>query len=225
MLLLYDAIAGSPLDVWPPLSVMGAVGVVVISSLLGARQVATENEAAMAGVLRAQRDSDRYSGIGILDGAAMSITDPQNFLEAVMHEAARAIEVRRCSLVLARDADLVLAAAVGLPKHATNKVVPKEGSIAGAVFRDARPMTDKLLPRDMTLTRRVGTYLTEAFISYPVQQGERVLGVLNVSDRNDGGPFSPDDEIAVAEVAQKLAIVLTRLGVNLAKPVAPVSPV
>jgi len=32
--------------------------------------------------------------------------------------------------------------------------------------------------------------------------------VLNVSDRNDGGCFTPADEMAVAEVADKIALVL-----------------
>jgi GAF domain-containing protein len=68
------------------------------------------------------------------------------------------------------------------------------------------------MPKDATRTRRIGTYHTDAFISYPVQNGAQMLGVLNVSDRNDGGAFSADDEIAVAEVATKLAIVLMRLG-------------
>jgi hypothetical protein len=215
VLLLYDGVSPSLSDVWPPSSLIGAVGVVLIAAVVGARQVASESEAAQAHALKARRELDDLSRIGILEGAAMSITTPQRFLETVMHEAARAIEVRRCSLVLAQGTDLVLAAAVGLPKHATSTVVPKEGSVAGTVFREGRPMTDKTLPKDATRTRRVGTYLTDAFISYPVQQGEQVLGVLNVSDRNDGGPFSAEDEIAVAEVAQKLAIVLTRLWPNL----------
>jgi hypothetical protein len=36
--------------------------------------------------------------------------------------------------------------------------------------------------------------------------------VLNVSDRLDAGPFGPGDEAAMAAIARKLAVVLTRLG-------------
>ncbi len=212
LLIIYDGLFASGQDFWPPVSMVGAIGVVAVVSIVGARQTVMEHEQALVRSLLLDQQLERQRRLGILEGTALSITAPDDFLQQAVQEAARELEVRRCSLVLLRDGELEIAASVGLPKHTNKNRIPKEGSIAGWVFSHGTAVTAGNVPPELQNLRRPGSYRTEAFISQPVQADGGVLGVLSVSDRNDGADFSPSAEAAVAAVAHKLALVLTRLG-------------
>jgi hypothetical protein len=210
---LYDGMMASGPGVFPPLSAMGAVGVLLVTSVTTARTAISEHERVLAEMLRLRSEREGELPRSILDATAMSITHPDEFLEAAVREAARQLEVRRCSLVLAgEDGRLVVRAAVGLPSDASGQEVDLEGTIAGWVFANGEAVGSATLPEELAAMRRGRGYKSEGFVSHPVQHGLRILGVLNASDRNDGGDFAPSHEIEVGEVADKLALVLTRLG-------------
>ncbi len=212
VLLIYDGMTASAVSLLPPWSAIGAVGVLLITTAAGAAGAAKEHEGILIDFLKLKRRMEATSFVGILDGTAMSITAPPDFLTAVVHEMARELEVRRCSLAVAGgDSVLTLCAAMGLPKAALGERIEPGSGLAGWVFVHGQPITSASLPRELAAKRRGSGYQSEAFICYPVQRGDVTLGVLNVSDRNDGGSFTAEDEVAVAEVANKLALVLTRL--------------
>lgn len=215
LLIVYDGLTHAPAsNTWPPLSFIGAVGVLLVSTLVSARQAAMDHDGVIARMLRLEKRLEDHVRTSLLDGTRLAFANPEAFLELVVQEAARALEVRRCSLVLSRGDTLELAAGVGLPKHTVGKQIPKEGSIAGWVFARGEAVIDTRMPEELVTRRRGGSaYNTESFISYPIRTHDRVLGVMNVSDRNNGGAFSQDDEAAVQTTAQNLAVVLTRMGI------------
>ncbi len=210
--LVYDGLTASDASGLPPVSLAGALVVLAVTSLATVRQMLGEHEQALAALEAVQVRLEAERRVGLLDATALSITDGRAFLHEVVHEAARDLAVRRCSLVVAEGGELVIAAGVGLPKETTGKRVQKDGSIAGWVYTNGRSVTDKTLPEELNALRRAGRYATRAFISEPVlDPASGCVGVLNVSERLDAGDFAPEDAAAVTEVARKLAVVLRRL--------------
>ncbi len=212
-LIIGDAIAAQRTDVLPPVSAIGAVAVLVIATFVNVRQAAHDHDALTQRVQALEKALDDRSLMGILDATALSIRNANAFLDVAIREAALELRVRRCSLVLAQpDGSLRIEAAVGLPKHVTSSPVQLEGSIAGWVFQKGEGLSATSLPVELQALRRSrGAYLTDAFISQPVQIDGRTIGVLNVSDKNDARPFAPSDEITVQEVCTKIALVLQRV--------------
>ncbi len=211
LLLVYDGLTADDALVLPPASLMGAVGVLIVASITGMRHMLAQNERVLVRLQNLEQLIDAEQPIGLLDTTAMSVTDPDRFFDAVLHEAARELSVRRCSLVLPRDGALAIVASVGLPKHTTGMLVPVAGSIAGWVYSNAAAVTENSMPEELLKMPRAGQYATNSFVSQPVLSHQRCVGVLNISDRLDGGDLSPADERAVAEVASKLALVLEKV--------------
>jgi hypothetical protein len=213
LLLIYDGIWASSPSALPPFSAAGGVGVLLVTGVVGARATMQEHERVLSEMLRLRALTEGRSWHSILDSTAMSITHPQEFLAAVIHEAARELEVRRCSLVLEDDEGVLrVATGIGLPTAATSQAIPRDDSIAGWVFLHGDPVSSSALPAGCEARRRMEGYQSASFVCHPVKRGGEVLGVLNVSDRNDGAEFSASEEIAASEVADKLALVLTGLG-------------
>ncbi len=212
LILVYDGLTATEISALPSTSLVGALGVLAVSSLAGVRQNLTEQAHALVRAQGLDHLLDAEQRVGILEATAMSVSDRPAFLGAVVREATRELSVQRCSLILGRGAELALAASVGVPRHITGRPVPLEGSIAGWVYAHARAVTDKSLPEELASLPRAGEYATRSFISQPVTDtAGRCIGVLSVSDRFDAGEFTADDERAVGEVARKLGIVLQRL--------------
>jgi hypothetical protein len=206
LLLVLDGIVASA-AVAPSTSLVAAVGLFLISSFSGAGATLAPHERALAaGGALAHGDP-----IGILDATALS-SDRERFLETLVHEVVRGMAVRRCSLALAHGDQLVVAAAVGLPRHLRATPVPLAGSIAGWVFTHRQPLSDRNLPEELAHVPSSGQYATRAFLSHPVLDGDRCIGVLNVSDPLDAGAFDARGDEAMASIAHKVAAALARLG-------------
>ena len=94
--------------------------------------------------------------------------------------------------------------------------VDREGSLAGWVYRHGKLVTNSAVPEDAVKSTSVGHYLTDAFVVQPVICEGRTLGVLSVTDRNDGGDFSPVDQQAVTALANKIGEVL--VGISACRP-------
>lgn len=212
LLMLYDGLTASSTDTLPPISAVGAVGVLLVVTVVAAWQATREHESVLQTMLRLRRRVDGNLAMGILDVTAMSITDSRAFLEVVVQEAAWELQVRRCSLVLQGDDNVLrVRAGVGLERAAIGAAVPRDEGIAAWVFEHGETVTDGTVPEALKRPGR-GNYLTDAFICQPLTFDGETLGVLSVADRNDSAPFSVSHEIAVSEVASKLALVISRLG-------------
>ncbi len=209
-IVVYDGLVTTGSDVLPALTLMGATFVLVVTTLVAGRQTAHEHERVLTTMMRLRKQLESQASVGILNASVMSITDVDRFFDVVVDEASRELEVRRCSLVLLDEhGSLRIRASVGLPRHATtSRIELNDASISGWVFLHGRTLTPNNMPPALVAARRRGSYVTDAFVSQPVRVGAQTAGVLNVSDRNDGGSFAPSDEMAVAEVADRLALVL-----------------
>ncbi|MCC6809462.1 MAG: GAF domain-containing protein [Deltaproteobacteria bacterium] len=211
-LVVADGLAASKEDLLPSLSSIGAVGVALIVTFVSVRQSSRDYTTVVQKMQALEKVLDERTGFGILDATVLSINSRRAFMNVAIHEAARELEVRRCSLVLAHDdGTLHIEASVGLPKHATTAPVQKESSIAHWVYEQGQRITNKTLPAELASGKRAGSYMTNAFVCQPIAVNGKTIGVLNVSDRHDGRPFGPHEENVVAQVGMKIAIVLARV--------------
>lgn len=106
-------------------------------------------------------------------------------------------EVDRCSVMRVDDAqgDLRIFAHRGLDPALAGQVrVPMGSGVAGWVARNRQPVFMRER-EDQTPVRPTGMdhYNSDSFISMPLVHRNRIVGVLNLSNKRDGEPFSERD--------------------------------
>ena len=216
---IYDGLVPSANDMLPPWTATVGVLFLALASLMTVRQTGLDYEYALVRGLRLQKQIDGRVWMDILAATASAITQPQDFLEAVAHEVTREMQVRRCSIILPDTyGNLFIAACKGLPKQARLNAIQTGRSIAHHVYENGVALTPTNLPETLLKSNekpRQSNYDTNGFIAQPIRMGQRTLGVMSVSDRNNGGSFNADDEEHMAQVADRLALVLHRLDLRL----------
>ena len=116
---------------------------------------------------------------------------------------ARALRCRRCSLMLTgADGALTLEESVGLPATllGTARVAVGEG-VAGRVARDRAPLVVAGAAERDGLPGPLGDYASDAFVAFPMTLPDGTVGVLSVTDREDGTPFGAADLALLAQLA------------------------
>ncbi len=210
LLIIYDGFVASTSDLLPPSAVMGAVLVLTVTAVVRARQLLQEHNRSIRHVHQLNQRFDGAPWRSLMDACVLPMTEPDLFLSTAIHEIARELQVRRCSMVLNHsDGLLRIRASVGLPTHVAHKVM-EEDSISAYVFTTGQVVDSNNLTDSVAPTRHV-QYNTDAFMCFPILIGNRAAGVLNVSDRNDGGDFAPSDAALLGELAHKLGMTFSLL--------------
>ncbi|MDA8084177.1 MAG: GAF domain-containing protein [Nitrospiraceae bacterium] len=116
----------------------------------------------------------------------------------------------RGSLLLKEYDHLRVLAGRGLAPETHEASVAKVGEgIAGTVAVKGTPVMVEDI--DLVESFRGGTrdrYKTRSFISCPILQGSLILGVINLSDKADGTPFTASEFLLIRTVAHLAAIAL-----------------
>ncbi|GMV97616.1 MAG: response regulator [Phycisphaerae bacterium] len=147
----------------------------------------------------------------LLDYAvALSVTrDMEAILEKTVAVTARLLRCGRVSLMLpdSRREYLAIAKAVGIdPEVVRSLRVPHGEAIAGSVFDSGRPCivnSPDGAPRDPS-RYDTGVFASVPLASHPLVGPDRIMGVLNLTQRAGGRPFSPR-ELKYIELISALA--------------------
>ena len=94
-----------------------------------------------------------------------------------------------------------------LVEHA--RITPGEG-IIGSVFQSGVPMCVPDVRAHDDLFRSRPRYRTNSFVAVPVRAGQRILGVISATDREDDRPFTRDDVSSLRALAAPVALALSR---------------
>lgn len=108
----------------------------------------------------------------------------------------RELDVERASLMLLdeRSGELRIVASEGVYEIDPRTVrVPLGRGVAGAVARSGRPILVEDIRTDPRFDRTNYPHLGGSFISAPVKADQRLLGVINVTNRRGGKPLRPED--------------------------------
>ncbi|GBD93687.1 phosphoserine phosphatase RsbU [bacterium BMS3Abin05] len=122
--------------------------------------------------------------------------------EILLDEIVRALNVEKASILSYDKGNkrLVLEASRGLPEEVVKIVVPVQNTISGYVLQRGEPLLVddvKNLPNDVQLNEN-GQYSGSQFISVPmicspVKVKNEKIGIINVTDKKNGRPFSTND--------------------------------
>lgn len=121
------------------------------------------------------------------DAAVLSRALVQRFCEA--------FDVDRCSLMRVDDQHLQIAAHRGMDPHVAGSVrLPLGQGVAGWVAHHRKPVLVRK-GGDASPVRPTGVdhYNSDSFVSVPLVHRNRLLGVLNLSNKRDGKPFDETD--------------------------------
>lgn len=126
----------------------------------------------------------------------------------------RLFECRRCTILLARGEVLRVAASSGIDPKAWDEIQIRSGQeICGRVFAENTPM----LVADATNIPGAGKrkYESNSFLLVPIvaraegiQAGSRPIGVVAVTDKENGGIFTTDDQEFLAVFAAQMGIAI-----------------
>lgn len=145
--------------------------------------------------------------------------EERELLNYVLEAALERVQARRGSLMLlAPDGQaLEIAASVGLPEEARQEPIAVGRGIAGWVAMNGRPLLVENIKRNPELINLSRRLQNASFISVPLerknppmtrdpgQDAQRVLAVLNVTEKTNGQPFSDSDLKMLSIMANQAA--------------------
>jgi hypothetical protein len=160
--------------------------------------------------------------LGELTGASLALSVPgptssRDVLEAVVRTAAGVFDAASVSIALEEPAtgELSYRAAWGAGAEQIVGVrLPLGAGIAGAVAKTGQEEVVPDCKQDPRFAAGVaaGTgYVPNTMLVVPLRRDGRVVGVLSVLDRRDGGPYGPND-VARARLFSELAVSALALG-------------
>lgn len=141
----------------------------------------------------------------------MAANDLQDVSQEILDLATHLTGAENCSLMLLNGhGELYVLNARGLSGAMLRSSRIKIGEgISGQVAREGNP----LLVEDIASDSRFSVYQrkryrTGSFIACPITSSEKVIGVLNLNDKNTGGPFNPEDFDQAKHIAMTAAVAL-----------------
>ncbi len=145
------------------------------------------------------------------------LLDPHELIHTALQAAMAETQAMRGSIMLyhPREEMLSLTAGVGLPEEVPMGVsYHAEDSVAGRVCRAGEPFLVEDVRQDPRLRDcslpRMDRYRSPSFLSIPLRSGDRVLGVLNLSEKAGGVPFQASDLEVAGLLGNQLAIALEK---------------
>jgi signal transduction histidine kinase len=142
-----------------------------------------------------------------------STLDLDRLLQFIIGTAADLVESDAASVMLLDDHthELFFAAATGSdPRELARIPVPLEGSIAGTIVREDRPLIINDVSADPRHFRQVGEktgFQTRSLIGVPMRIRERVLGVLEAVNKRQGA-FNEADLQTLSIIASLAAVAI-----------------
>jgi len=142
-----------------------------------------------------------------------STLEPQRLLQFIIQSAADLVECEAASILLVDDNthQLSIAAATGShPDELARIPVPPEGSIAGTIAREDRPLIINEVGSDARHYREVGekvSFQVRSLVGVPMRIREKVIGVLEAVNKRQG-VFGEADLQTLSIIASQAAVAM-----------------
>lgn len=141
-----------------------------------------------------------------------STLDHRQLLQMVIDTATDLTSTEHASILLMDQASakLHIAATTGL-EPADDAVVPLEGSMAGWILRRGQPLIIDDVNQESLAFRDIvgaGSYTTRNLLGVPMITKERVIGVLEVINKQHGETYSQQDVIVLEALASQAAVAI-----------------
>lgn len=133
-------------------------------------------------------------------------------LDRIVDGAYRIFRAEKVSLMLLDEAagEMRICAARNIPDDVLEQVVVKLGDgLAGKVAESGDPLVVSNLEQDPRFKRKSKRqYRTGSFAIVPLKHKDRVLGVMNLTNRADGTSFTEEDLALLAALANQASIAI-----------------
>lgn len=137
----------------------------------------------------------------------------QSVAHVAVRNAALTIRAEIATLAVAdlENETLQIMATHGYPVALVEHLrIPRGTGVLGKVYETARPLYVRDVNALKEVRRRRTRYRTDSFAAAPITAGHDVLGVMTVTDRVDGRPFTGIDLSALRTLAAPVGLALAR---------------
>ncbi|MEL6179818.1 MAG: sensor domain-containing diguanylate cyclase [Myxococcota bacterium] len=153
--------------------------------------------------------------------AMSAVSDLTQLLRLILNQAVGSVRAQKGSLMLLdEDTDeLVIRVVTGLPDKETERRI-NEGElackrfargegVAGQVLETGESVCINRVDQDQRFARRDGSHV-DSILCVPLLAESDVLGVINITNRLDGGAFEKEDEEILLALANQAAVAIAR---------------
>jgi phosphoserine phosphatase RsbU/P len=133
--------------------------------------------------------------------------DLEQLLTKVIGAIGRVIRASRCSFVILEEDGITVKHFVSNPILRSGKPVNIENTLMGHVAKSGDPLLVYNLADDPKFASRMhmSNYKTNSFICIPMKIQDRVIGILNVTDKPNEEPFDSFDLRVLSTISQQVA--------------------
>ncbi len=158
----------------------------------------------------------RLNGFYALEQVYRSIApvlDREELYQTILAKSSELVSAERGSLMILDSKNKVLSvkASKGIDINITENLRIKMGEgISGSIAAKGLPVVVKNIEAEVPSWKNRPVYKTKSFISIPLKLDNRVIGVINMSDKASGASFSEDDLHLLLSFANYASIALER---------------
>jgi diguanylate cyclase (GGDEF)-like protein len=157
---------------------------------------------------------NRFIALSEMTKAIAPIQNYEILLQTILDKSAELLKAEQGSLmVIDQETDnLLIEAKKGVIQGLSGKLKIQRGEgIAGMVAEQGEPILVENLEDDPRIRQKNRQhYKTRSFVSVPLKIEDRIIGVLNLSDKTTGEVFDEEDLKLIQSFATHAAIVLER---------------
>jgi len=157
---------------------------------------------------------DRYAAVMDITKEITPIQNFETLIRTILEKSAYLLKAEQGSLMLLDDEtdDLLLEAKKGLVEGVSEKLRINRGEgIAGKVIEQGEAILVENVESDPRIRQKNRRhYKTRSFVSVPLKIDDRVIGVLNLSDKTTGEVFNEEDLRLIQSFATHAAVVMER---------------
>ena len=144
----------------------------------------------------------------------ISSNDPTQTYQSIISNSKDLLRSERASILVLDESanELILKAAIGLATDPSTVSHMRLGEgVSGEVMESGKAlMVDDVELSAVTPAPAERLYKTKSFISYPIMIAGRKIGVLNVTDKSEGGKFDDVDLSLLEIIGPQVALALER---------------
>lgn len=160
------------------------------------------------------RKLDRFATVSDITKTITPILSYETLLQTILDKSAELLKAEQGSLMLLdhETEALLLQAKIGINNSLTENLrIQKGEGIAGKVAELGEPFLVEDVENDPRIKQKNRLrYKTRSFVSVPITIEDRVIGVLNLSDKTTGEIFNKEDLELIQSFATQAAIVIER---------------
>ena len=134
-------------------------------------------------------------------------------LEEILHAIEAVLDVERLSVILKDDNEnMRVAKTKGFTVEDHDFRIDPSDGIAAMVFKSGDPLLVRDIEKDLKIpVGNASKYRTKSFISVPILQDGKVIGILNAADKKNGEPFDSFELRVLTTIGTQLADACMRI--------------